>query len=445
MKRILLLLPVLILFFSFKSYAYSQDDLTKIDNVFYQKYNRHLSNSAATQILNKWEEVKDTKPYGYFMTNNSTDFYSVFSSSAISLNSTSVNVSGQLISNWFYSDSTNRTLTWTQASGTYNGTISLSLGSWSDFHVIPINWDSPYYSPNIPAPTFDVYNRELNVVPTIDVPLQLDFQYVPTNTYVEIWADYTVPTDILVKPMPNNSAQYSVQNYNINSVNVLDKEDLFESSAISGNYVHVILTQGWNDVLTNYPISNINFINPLGNSAWLENRIEDYTDLRKTCTLYGSAIKIKVRYFSIVNDTQFVVGSWRIWDSTRPDDFTDEIPQSYQVYLPASGTTGTSTDTSTNVDIPFGSGTPTGYYTEPGVNVYYPQTVPNYPDYPTIASYNKDNLLVDTINGVKGLETFFGDFGGFLTASFAFIPSWIWAIIGVGFSLSIVVMFLKIL
>ena len=330
-----------------------------------------------------------------------------------------------------------------------NTSVNISMTPISKYgkydFVPPIDWDNAFYSSNITAPVFEVYNAELNVVPTVDVPLSFDFQFVPSNTYVEIWADYTVPTELNVLPQPNNGAQYRVLDYMVNSVNVLDKEDLFESEALTSDYLHVILRNAWNTVLSNYPMTDIQFTSQGATSAWLDNKIAEYEDLRKTNTLYGSAIKIKVRYFAIVDSTKFVVGPWRIWDSKNPNTFTNELPSTYQVYLPASGTTGTNTDTSTSVEIPVGSGTPTGTYYDPNVNITVTQNVPNYPDYPTIVSYNKDNLLVDTMNWADNLRGFFGEFGDFLTDSFAFIPGWIWAIIGFGFSLSIVVMFLKIL
>ena len=119
--------------------------------------------------------------------------------------------------------------------------------------VPPIDWNNAYYSSNIPAPMFEVYNAELNVVPTVDVPLSFDFQFVPSNTYVEVWADYTIPTKLNVLPQPNNGAQFRVLDYVVNSVNVIDKEELFESEALTSNYLHVALRNDWSNVLTNYP------------------------------------------------------------------------------------------------------------------------------------------------------------------------------------------------
>ena len=101
--------------------------------------------------------------------------------------------------------------------------------------------------------------------------------------------------------------------------------------------------------------------------------------------------------------------------------------------------------------IPPGSGTPTGTYYTPGINITVGQNVPNYPDYPTIRSYNADNFLVKTMNYLDYLDDpdtsndLFGEFGKFCQSVFVFIPGEIWTIIAVGFCLVIVVMFLKIL
>ena len=160
----------------------------------------------------------------------------------------------------------------------------------------------------------------------------------------------------------------------------------------------------------------------------------------------------------INNQTEFVVGSWRVWYSKTPNTYTDQTPTWYQPYIQASGTTGTSSNTESNsqqnpdvITIPPGSGDPTGIYYSPSTNITVGSNVPNYPDYPTIRSYNADNFLVQTMNYLDYLnneeseKTLFGEFGHFLATLFVFIPGEIWTIIAVGFSLVIVVMFLKIL
>lgn len=457
-KYLIFILPVLVLLFGNISYAYSQDDLTKLNTVFNQKYGRGISTSCGSQILNKWEEVKATKPYGYIMTNNSTDFFSVFSSSQISLNSSSVNVSGELISNWFYSDSTNRTLSWSQASATYNGTVCLSLGSWSDFHVVPIEWDTPLYSANIGAPRYDVTYRELSSTPIVDVPLDVSLTFPPSTVYIEMDAIFDIPVDIYAGSYQGNY-EYNVEDTVSTLQHIINKEDMVLASNASTSYIHLALVDAWEDIYNDIPISEINWRWPSDYSASLKSSIQArYENLRKICCFYGNEVKIFVRYFTIANETQFVVGSWRIWDSTSPNKFTDQMPTWYEPYIPASGTTGISSNTGSNtqqdpnvITIPNGSGDPTGIYYNPTTNITVGSNVPNYPDYPTIRSYNADNFLVQTMNYLDYFNDpdtehdLFGEFGGFLKTVFVFIPGEIWSIIAVGFCLVIVVMFLKIL
>lgn len=434
----------MVLVISFKSYAYSNEDKINLKQRFNTKYGIQLNDTLAGNLLTYWETNSNTYTQMWVQYNSTRGYAWVFGTYD---HEQSGNIYYQGVKFAWTNNPTSETNLPASSGGGLSSipNDSLSLGTWDSFHTIPIDWENPFYSANIPAPVFEVYNAELNSVPIVDVPLSFDFQFVPSNTYVEVWADYTVPTKLNVVPQPNNGAQYRVLDYNVVSVNVLDKELLYESEAINSSYMHVILRDGWDNVLENLPITDVEFITQAGTQAWLDNRIAEYEDLRKTNTLFGSAIKIKMRYFSIVNDNQFVVGPWRIWDSKNPEMFTNELPTNYQVYLPANGTSGTNSDTSPNADIPIGSGRPTGTYYDPSVNITVTQNVPNYPDYPTIVSYNKDNLLVDTMNWADNLSSFFGEFGGFLTDSFVFIPGWIWAIIGFGFSLSIVVMFLKIL
>ena len=74
----------------------------------------------------------------------------------------------------------------------------------------------------------------------------------------------------------------------------------------------------------------------------------------------------------------------------------------------------------------------------------------NYPDqntlnYPTIASYNKDQLLLDTLDMAQHMPTWFESCVAAFELCFSLIHPAIWTIIGFGFMLSIVVMVLKVL
>lgn len=83
----------------------------------------------------------------------------------------------------------------------------------------------------------------------------------------------------------------------------------------------------------------------------------------------------------------------------------------------------------------------------PDINV---NTVVNMPNqnqlnYPTVVSYNKDVVFQEWAGFAERIPNFFTSITAFATMAFSFIPSEIWAIIGMGLVLSIAVMVLKIL
>lgn len=436
MRKLLFLIPLLVIMLGITSKGASSADVEKMQQMYNAKFNATLNAYVAGQIIDKWQTTNETYcimgQYDVYLTNSVNDSGGNF---AFTWQYHSTN----------YSPNFSGTLTWSSAGGsnTLNQQFFLNYGAWNDFHTVPIEWDNPYYSANIPSPVYYVYNQELLPIGP-DAPIDLTLDYVPSNVYVEMWADYKMPSNVVAlhgKLGASYDYRVSGQKQTV-SVNLIDKEDLIVPGNLGQGYFHSRILSGWISALDGFPISQVNITSiPDG---WQEG-IDAYEELRKTLTLYGSGVSIKLRYFTIVNDTQFVVGSWKIWDSYTPDTFSNELPSSYQPYFEASGNQGTSIDTSSDASLIVGGSDPTGYYTDPYANITYIQNVPNYPDYPTIASYNLDNMLVDTMNNVKGLNTFFGEFGSFLTVSFSFFPAWIWAIIGVGFGISIVVMFLKIL
>lgn len=312
--------------------------------------------------------------------------------------------------------------------------------------VPPVDWENPLYSIAIETPNFDVTYRNI-MYDQVDVPLNVNLNVSQTTQlYCEVMAEYTLPTNLQYKYSSNS---FEASQYTRISKTIVTNEEMVLARTLNASGLYAILKNKYAECLQEIPLSSVSIRFPSDFSAQdILNARQTYDELRQVCTVGGTAIKIYIRYFAIENQTQFVVGAWRIWNSTNPKSFGVELPSWYQPYIPASGETGTNSTIETDPDvvvIPAGGQTPTGQYYDPSINITVGSNVPNYPDYPTIASYNLDNMLVDTMNNVKGLSSFFGEFGSFLTVSFSFFPSWIWAIIGVGFGISIVVMFLKIL
>lgn len=86
-------------------------------------------------------------------------------------------------------------------------------------------------------------------------------------------------------------------------------------------------------------------------------------------------------------------------------------------------------------------------YVLPNINVVNTVNMPdqNIMNYPTITTYNQDHLLKYAMDTAEGLPGLFTSITSFCQIAFAFIPAEIWTLIGFGFALSIVVMFMKVL
>lgn len=445
MRKIIILLPLLVLLFGFISQCASQEDIATMKNGFNSHFNATMSDSVASQIVDKWQT--SGKTYCWIWRGSSNNIQ-VYMANGYTVNGGNIfPTSPYLMSNEINANGSS-TFTWQNYSGSYvsgNSQYTWSVGTWDDFHTIPIDWEHPYYSVAIPTPEYDVTYRKVGL--GVDVPLNFTFNApLEGEYYVEIMAEFALADYLTFMPV---SRYFEASSYSYVTKEIVNPNQFISASDITANTLHTVLTNMWQAALNEVPLSSVSIKFPTDFTAQeiLDWR-DGYNELRETCGTAGTSIKFYARYFQIVDDTKFVVGPWRIWNSVSPKTFNDELPSYYLPYAIASGNTGTSTSTSSDPDdvyIPVGGDNPTGEYYSPSFNITVGNNVPNYPDYPTIASYNMDNLLVSTMNNAKGLTSFFGEFGGFLTASFAFIPSWIWAIIGVGFGLSIVVMFLKIL
>lgn len=173
---------------------------------------------------------------------------------------------------------------------------------------------------------------------------------------------------------------------------------------------------------------------------------QKYTDrLMLQFPLYGSRMELFARYYAVVDDVCYV-GKWVHWNSANPSN-TEQLSNQYQSDQPFPGyqNNSSSNDLPEQEDTYNNFGENTSVNNDPYSQVIINNNVPNYPDYPTAVSYNHDNILLQFIDTAKQLPNFFGDFGLFLTTSFAFIPSELWALIGFGFMCSIVVMIIKVL
>ena len=450
MKKIFFLLPILVFMISLNVKAASNEDISTLKQKVNNSIGVTLSDSLASQIIDKWQ----TSGYTNCWVNKSTQgLVQVTLANAYNMNSGNYYPTSSYINTGFVSPSSTSTLTWNNVSGSYISGVSgysCYVGTWSDFHTVPIEWYNPQYNPNMPIPEFNTNYNELNVNSSSpEIPFDITFVNPNNNYYIEIFCDYWIPYNLSINIFDrqnNDGGSYKALSKELISNYLIDPEQMIRISGI--NNLKLQLQSNWEDALEQVPVSSLEYANPNSLPTGMFNQYKSTYEnyCRNILGFYGSQFTIMMRYFTIVNDTQYVVGAWRTWTTYSPNEFTERLPAYYVPYVPASGQENITNNVDPEeVQVVSGTGSATGAISDPNYYITVNQNTPNYPDYPTIASYNKDNLLIDTMNQVKSLNAFFGDFGGFLTASFAFIPAWIWAIIGVGFSLSIVVMFLKIL
>lgn len=478
MRKILLLVPLLILLFGFKSLAYvgptgnqyqheyvftegsntlrfysnylffgcSQNNSSRPELCAYIPYSASVANdidkyyvTSVTTGRNTYYMYTPDKKYPSIVIGQDTQWITW---AELKYNN------GQSTANW--------PVTWTpqiyQTAGVPVFTTYESGAQWAYSEMQPdIEWDSPQYNPNMPIPEFTTNYGEISVNSSSpEIPFDIEFVNPSSDYYIEVYVNYWIPDNMSIsinRTIQNNDGYvYKALSRELVNDYLIDPEQMLKISGI--NNFKLQLKTSWENALSQVPESSIEYANPnnlpSGMFTQYKNSYEDYC--RRILGFYGSQFTIMMRYFTIVNDTEYVIGAWRTWTSYSPNEFTERIPDYYVPYVPASGQENITNDVDPEtVSVVTGTGTNTGVVADPNYYITVNQNTPNYPDYPTVASYNKDNLLLDTINQMNSLSSFFGQFGEFLTLSFSFFPAWIWAIIGVGFSISIVVMFLKIL
>lgn len=304
-----------------------------------------------------------------------------------------------------------------------------------------------YYSTSIPDPDYSFYSASDEVVPTSD-------------PVVPIYAESTNNQGYKMRVL---CRFYNVTTYGISLSNVdpfsglyipiyyakeKDRSDIYEVFGVSDLQDASVLTANmftpyWRDYINNWysdnslifeadqPISNDKFelVKSMVAGAYLSS-IDVY-----------NVTEIWVQYYKVQNGA-ILYGNLKHWyNKDRSGSFESdvEIPAIVNTYNP-DFYTGLDNTFDNTLD-PLGdnvggnSGSGGGYI----------NNVPNYPDYPTIKSYNHDNILVQFIETAGRLPQFFADFGSFCSSAFSFIPNFIWQIIGFGFLGSIVIMIIKVL
>lgn len=314
-----------------------------------------------------------------------------------------------------------------------------------------IDFDNPYYNPLLVVPEIEVkYTMDIETDGTPVIPLSVALKNANSNYYVEVVCVNYMPSIVNVK-WQEYSALFS---HKFAQHNLVSHDVLKISSDLSSSDIGNALNIAWLQDVTNYPVSEVGFINDIGTDTnslrAYNNMVDNYEIARKVGCFYGNNTEIYVRYFTIEDETKFVVSAWRTWTSQYSENFGIQLPSYYQTYSVASGYENTNQNTSVIISptsVPDSVNPSNNYGTKKGspITINIGQNVPNYPDYPTIATYNLDNMLVSTMNQGESIGGFLTGIAGFASAALAFIPDYVWQLVAFGLGLSIVVMFLKIL
>lgn len=354
--------------------------------------------------------------------------------------------------------------TWTDSGSFDNSTFNASVqrgviiyGDLSSYHPVTYTYT---YNPALPVPNFKVYWPD-TIATSTDVPGHIKLN--PFSSYDEFYLQFKIrfytPSDIYLD-VKNGFANYTVQDYYQSDFFEIEGfEDLF--LPINSGNTNVILlmdsddfVQGWNgsQILTEWvdfveSQEEPNYTSNVGltSNSFLRNKnlLESY---RKNAQLVGNRVEFLCRYYIVENEGDIYYGDWARWYSVNPDVIDVTSGLQYTPESEISNNTSTVTPEGGEI-IESDTQAPSNVATNPNnvvvtVNNSY---VPNNQQYPTVASYNQDNVLVQFITTAKNLPSFFGDFTAFLTSAFGFIPAVVWDIIGFGFLCCIVIMIIKVL
>ena len=309
-----------------------------------------------------------------------------------------------------------------------------------------VDFDYLYYDPTIPTPNFVVTLER--PTPWNEVNTMTNFFDVVWNDnasyYVEIGYKYAVPNSMQVGLSEGNVIYTPLTYYESNYRNIYELSDLHVASGLNNDVNSSDFL--WSAVQITDPSDWSTTVPVWANSynVWQGKRDNWNNKLAYCMPLYGLRLEIFARYFYVL-DSKVYVGAWKHWNNSYPNQYGEELPDNYQVgnSMPGYENTNNNVDYQDQTNTITSIGTQTGQDNTPTVIVN--NLTPNYPDYPTVATYNHDNVLLQFISTAKALPQFFGDFNGFLAAAFSFIPSVVWSVIAIGFLSSIIIMIVKVL
>ena len=298
-----------------------------------------------------------------------------------------------------------------------------------DYMTMPeVDFDNLYYDPTIPTPEFVVTMER--PTPWEDVTTDTNYFDVTFNEYggyyVQLGYKFSYPNGMKVGLVDGqvtytpltyaNSIYFDV--FALQDLQTADNLNIVDSSYFDLVSLPIQESESWQ---TSVPIWANNF----NNSKYASARNKWNTKMRYCWPLYGNKLEIFERLFYVADGVCYV-GAWKHWNNTYPTEYNEEIPNNYQVgnSMPGYQNTNNNTDYQEQEYTQTTIGTQTGVNNTPTVVVN--NLTPNYPEYPTVATYNHDNILLQMIDSTKRLPSFFGEFTDFCKECLTVLPSEIW-------------------
>lgn len=323
-----------------------------------------------------------------------------------------------------------------------------------------VDYDDLIFDPSIPVPKFisvygilPLWNLGGSVTPQF--PIQTIFSSMPSYN-VEVQVRYYSPSKITFSGSRRSalSEDWTIK-YNYDSLMpsewypLVTMQDNIQNDELALNDSDYYYS--WNNFITGYDSELIEFvldpvfISPSANTSIKAYAETEYAKMRNIGGCYGNEFEIMARNY-YVNNGNVYVGNWFHWNSLSPDSGTAEYSSDA---ITDNEVNGVQNVVNSN-DLPTGNslttiGEPTGNTYNPTNNIIIQSSVPNYPDYPTVSDYNRDNILVNMIKTSQSMPQYFGQFNDFLKVAFSFIDPSVWAVISLGFMASIVIMVIKVL
>lgn len=306
-----------------------------------------------------------------------------------------------------------------------------------------------YFDASIPSPTMQIWlvgSPRPNAGESISTPQDplIAGKINNSNYYLQLCYKTVCPNSMKIS-ISNGSAVYTP---------ITDFEDELRTVYDFGDLQTVnnftFTGQGWDwnvPIMQNtsdYFITDVAaWQNDFNNAGYAAARSQWLNSMRYYMPFYGNLIYVYARFYYVVDENLFY-GPWKVWKNSYPTTYSEVIPENYQVYEDVPGIENTSTESDVANIQDSSVGTVTGG-SSTGSNVTYIQSVPNYPDYPTVASYNHDNLLLRWITTATKLPSMFNGFAGFLNIAFGFIPASFWELVSFGLLCCIAIMIVKVL